>query len=282
MTALLLRILGIIVLGYLVFVVTIFLLQDRMLYFPTAVMNGTPADIGLPFREITFKAADDVELFGWWVGEPPSKEKGKQRDVVLFCHGNGGNISHRLDSLIIFNKLGLDIFIFDYRGYGKSEGKPSEEGTYRDVEAAWKYLVERERVQPARIILFGRSLGGAVAAPLAVKVKAKALILESTFTSVPDLGAQVYPLLPVRLLARFKYDTRLCLREIAETRPMPVLIIHSREDEMIPFQHGEKLFEAAGEPKKFLLISGSHNAGFINSAKVYVEGLREFFSSLSP
>jgi pimeloyl-ACP methyl ester carboxylesterase len=263
-----LRILLVILFFYLVLIGYLFFNQRRMVYFPLREIADTPAAVGLPYREIVFKTSDGLRLCGWMVGDEDNRE------VVLFCHGNAGNISHRLDSFEIFHRMGLKSFIFDYRGYGKSEGKPSEQGTYRDVEAAWQYLIETEEIPSQRIILFGRSLGGAVAAHLAARsgVNARALILESTFTSVPDLGAQFYPFLPVRMMSRFRYDTRALLAKIK----LPVLVIHSPQDELIPFSHGSALFEAAGEPKQFLRISGSHNQGFWDCREEYIAGFRGF------
>lgn len=150
---------------------------------------------------------------------------------AAFLHGNAGNISHRLDSLRIFHGLGLDVLILDYRGYGRSEGRPSEEGTYRDARAASRYLVEARGVAPERIVVFGRSIGAAIAAALAVEQRPAALILESGFTSVPDLAADLYPWLPARRLARLHYDTRARLPHVT----VPVLIVHSRDDEIISF-----------------------------------------------
>ncbi len=266
--AVVLRILFLFLLCYLAILLLVFLLQKQMVYHPFRGIRSTPSDIGLLYREVSIKTSDGLRLCGWLVGDD------KNRDVILHFHGNAGNISHRLDSFFIFNRLGLNTFIFDYRGYGRSQGVPSEQGTYLDAEAAWQYLIETEHIPSERIILFGRSLGGAVAARLATKVKAKALILESTFTSVPDLGADLYPFLPVRLLARYKYNTRAFLPGVN----VPVLIIHSPEDEIIPFSHGKALYEAAKEPKHFLRISGSHNEGFFHSKEIYMEGLKEFLS----
>lgn len=265
-----LRILLVVFVIYLALLLFVFVFQKKMVYFPYKAIRQFPSDIGLPYREVILKTSDGIRVHGWLVGEQAKAD----RDVVLFCHGNAGNISHRLDSLAIFDRLGLKVFIFDYRGYGRSEGEPSEEGTYRDVEAAWRFLTEEENIPPERIILFGRSLGGAVAAYLAAGIgaKAKALILESTFTSVPDLGAQLYPIFPVRLLSRFRYNTLEYLDKIA----MPVLVVHSPADEMIPFRHGKTLFEAARSPKQFLQLSGSHNEGFWQSGQAYIEGLNEF------
>ncbi|NIM17939.1 MAG: alpha/beta fold hydrolase [Candidatus Aminicenantes bacterium] len=266
--AVILRILLVIFFFYVILIVFLFFNQRSMVYFPLRKITDTPAAIGLPYREIIFKTSDGLQLCGWMVGDEDN------RDVVLFCHGNAGNISHRLESFDIFHRIGLRCFIFDYRGYGKSEGEPSEQGTYRDVEAAWQYLIETENIPSQRIILFGRSLGGAVAAHLAARldVNARALILESTFTSVPDLGAQWYPFFPIRMIIRFHYNTKALLAKIK----LPVLVIHSPQDELIPFNHGKALFEAAKEPKQFLRISGSHNEGFSDSREEYIIGFRGF------
>ncbi len=257
---------------YVAFAGFLFLFQSHYVYYPERILSTDPGNVGLPFENVSFETADRVRLSGWFI--PHQNARG----VILFCHGNAGNISHRLDSIQIFHQLGLDVFIFDYRGYGQSEGKPSESGTYQDVAAAWHYLVAVSQLPPNRIIVFGRSLGGAVAAWQARTHKPGLLVLESTFTSVPDLASQMYPYLPVRLLSRFKYDTREYLEGVA----CPVLIVHSRDDEMMPFGHGQQLFAAASEPKRFLEISGSHNEGFIISGKHYQEGLNAFISDYLP
>ncbi len=194
--------------------------------------------------------------------------------MILFCHGNGGNISHRLDSIQLFHRLGLSTFIFDYRGYGLSEGSPAEKGTYLDAEAAWNYLIRQRKVEPKKIIVFGRSLGGAVAAWLAQGHTPRMLIIESTFTSVKDLAGKFYPYFPVRLLSRFNYNVIEYLQKVN----CPLLIIHSRDDEIVPFSHGQRLFMSAKEPKEFLDIMGTHNEGFILSGKHYETGLDSFIS----
>ncbi len=246
----------------------LFIFQSHYVYYPEPVLSADPDSIGLYFESISFETTDGVKLFGWFV---PSESA---RGVILFCHGNAGNISHRLESIQIFHRLGLDVFIFDYRGYGQSEGKPTEHGTYKDAEAAWRYLIEERQVPPKEVIVFGRSLGGAVASWLAQSHTPGALILESTFTSLPDIAAKLYPYLPVKLLLRYKYDTAEYLGKVN----CPVLIVHSRDDEIMPFSQGERLFEMAKEPKKFLEITGTHNAGFITSGKRYEEGLNTFIS----
>jgi fermentation-respiration switch protein FrsA (DUF1100 family) len=244
----------------------LFFTQSRLIYFPTSEIVATPDQIGLSYKSVSFKAPDGVKLSGWFI--PADSPRG----VVIFCHGNAGNISHRLESIEIFHRLRLSTFIFDYRGYGTSEGTPSEEGSYLDVKGAWNYLIEHEGLGPSDIILFGRSLGGAVAAWLAGKHLPKALIVESTFTSAPDLAEELYFYLPAKLLCRYKYNALAAIREVQ----CPVLIVHSQEDEIVPFRHGRKLFDAANDPRVFLEISGSHNEGFITSSSVYLNGLKAF------
>ena len=246
----------------------LFIFQSHYIYYPERVLSADPGRIGLYFESVSFETKDRVKLSGWFV---PSEST---RGVILFCHGNAGNISHRLESIQIFHRLGLDVFIFDYRGYGQSEGKPTEQGTYKDAEAAWQYLLEERQVAPNEIIVFGRSLGGAVASWLAQSRTPGALILESTFTSLPDIAATVYPYLPVRQLLRFEYNTAEYLGRLN----CPVLIVHSRDDEVMSFSQGWRLFEMAKEPKKFLEITGTHNDGFLTSGKRYEEGLNAFIS----
>ena len=240
--------------------------QSRLVYFPTRDIERAPGDAGLAYEQVEFNSGDGTALTGWFI---PAQE---ERGIVLFCHGNGGNISHRIETIAIMNGLGLSMFIFDYRGYGHSEGKPTEKGTYRDAEAAWKYLVDKRGISPQEIIIHGRSLGGAVAAWLARKHTPKAFILESSFTSVPDVGAEFYPWLPIKLLSRFNYPTITYIKEIS----CPVLVIHSNEDDLLPYSHGRRLFYAAAEPKEFLDIHGTHNDGYIMSGKHYIDGLNSF------
>ncbi|MBA3060660.1 MAG: alpha/beta hydrolase [Nitrospirae bacterium] len=255
-------------LGYLLLVSFVYIRQGSMVYYPTKEIEGTPTDIGLKYEEITLRTKDSVSLSAWYV---PAKDA---RGVVLFCHGNAGNISHRLDSIRIFHDLGLSVLIFDYRGYGRSEGSPTEEGTYLDAESAWEYLVSVKGVRPEKIILFGRSLGSAVAADLALRRKAAGIIIESGFKSIPALGAKFFPYLPVRLISRFQYST---IDKVSMIN-IPKLFIHSPQDEMIPYEHGVALFEKAKEPKEFLQITGGHNEGFLTSGSIYTDGLNKFIS----
>ena len=245
-----------------------FLFQARLVYFPEVErgLDATPRAAGLEFEEVSLRTADGETLHGWWV--PVSAARG----TVLLLHGNAGNISHRLEYLTMFNRLGYASLIIDYRGYGKSSGTPSEDGTYRDAEAAWQYLMETRKLKPQDVVVLGESLGGGVATWLAAKYPPRALVLASVLTSVPDLGAKVYPWLPVRLLARIDYNSRERMQQITA----PVLIAHSREDDIVPFAHGEALFAAAREPKQFLVMSGGHNDGFLFMREEWIAAVGEF------
>ena len=259
--------------GYAVFAGALFFYQPNLLYFPdipTREVEATPGDMGLDFEPLTLTTRDDEKLDAWFIPAEP------ERGVLLFCHGNAGNISHRLDSIWLLHKLGLSVLIFDYRGYGQSTGKLTEKGTYRDVDAAWHYLVEQRGIPPEHIILFGRSLGASIAADLATRQTAAGVILESAFTSVPDIAAKLYPWLPVRWLSRYRYDTLSSLANINS----PVLIAHSRDDEIISYVNGERLFEAALEPKQFLEMRGGHNDGFMVSGRRYIKGLDTFLGDV--
>ncbi len=256
---------GLFIALYLGLTLLVFVFQGSFIFFPTRDMIATPAMVGLAYDEVRFETEDGVMLAGWFI---PNE---RTADVVLFFHGNAGNISYRLESIEQFHRLGLSVFIIDYRGYGQSGGKISEPGSYLDAEAAWRYLVEERGVEPEQIIIFGRSLGGAIATWLAERYSPRALILESTFTSVPDMGARQFPFLPVKLLARIRYNTENRLPQVST----PILIIHSPNDEIIPYSHGRRLFEVAPKPKEFLQISGGHNEGFIISGN-YEAGLRAF------
>jgi fermentation-respiration switch protein FrsA (DUF1100 family) len=244
---------------YMVIVALAYLFQERLLYFPLRGLTTTPASRGLAYEDVWLETTDGVKVSGWFI---PANQP---QATLLFFHGNAGNISHRLDSIETFHRLGLNTLIIDYRGYGRSEGRPTEAGTYLDAAAAWRYLVEERQIPPNKIIIFGRSLGGAVAAWLAQQQPPGALILESTFTSAPDVAAQAYPFLPVRQLTRIQYNTLARLPEIKA----PVLIVHSPNDEVIPYSHSQKLFAAANEPKEFLQLNGGHNDGFLISAVAY-------------
>ncbi len=265
----LIRLLITVAVGYLLLVLLMYAMQSRLVHLPHIpgrALIATPQDIGLEYRSVQLRTADGVRLHGWWV--PAENARG----TVLFFHGNAGNISHRLDSLRIFNRLEVDVFIIDYRGYGNSDGRPSEQGLYRDAEAAYRYLVEERQIAPERVIAFGRSLGAAVAAWTAAHHELGGLILESAFISVPELGAELYPFLPVRTLSRLRYDTRAWLQR----SDLPVLIVHSERDEIVPYRHGLALYQAAGESGRLLTLQGDHNTGFLQAGAKYRDGLARY------
>lgn len=244
----------------------LYLFQERLIYFPERTLIATPEDLGLAFDDLHLRTEDGLDIHGWYIpGLDPERP-------LLFLHGNAGNISHRLETIEIFHELGLSVLIIDYRGYGLSEGRPGEAGSYRDAEAAWNYLVEHRGISPSTIIVFGRSLGGGVAAGLAGKFEPGALILESTFTSVTALAEEIYPFLPVKWLCRIHYPNLERIKHIAA----PKLLIHSEDDELVPFTHGESLYRAAKPPKTFLKLRGGHNDGFLFDRARYKAGLENF------
>ncbi len=265
----LLSVIFVVMLGYGVLLGYVYFFQARLIYFPNIGIGfgmPVPSDIGLDYEDVVFETTDGLQLHGWYVSADQA------RGVVLFFHGNAGNISHRLDSIEFFHRLGFSVFIIDYRGYGRSEGKTDEQGTYRDAEAAWRHLVEDRGIDPGKIVIFGRSLGASIAAWLASRTSPAALILESAFTSAPNLGRHHYWFLPVRALARIHYDTQSYVERIS----VPTLIVHSADDEIVPFSHGRKLFSVASEPKAFVELQGGHNDGFLVSRAHYTEALGEF------
>ena len=261
------------VVAYAVILLLVFIFQPRLVYFPQVEreLATTPRAAGLDYEDVSLHPADGIKLHGWWV---PAREA---RATVLMMHGNAGNISHRLGYLTMFNRLGYSVLLFDYRGYGKSGGNPDEVGTYRDAEAAWQHLTEARKLAARDIVIVGESLGGGIATWLAVKYPPRAIVLASTFTSVPALGAQIYPWLPVRLLARVNYDNLARIGKI----DVPVLVAHSRDDDVIPFSHGEALFAAAREPKQFLTLAGGHNAGFLYTRDEWIAAVGVFLERVA-
>jgi len=261
---------------YLLLALLIYLFQDRMVFLsnlPGRALDATPGDIGLDYQDVSLTTSDHERLHGWYI---PTEQS---RGVLLFFHGNAGNISHRLDSIKIFHELGLDILIIDYRGYGLSSGKASEKGTYLDAQAAWDYLVNIRGVPADRMVIFGRSLGGAIGAWLGAQHTPGAMIIESSFSSGADMARRLYPFLPVRLLTRLKYP----VVDYAGQLNCPVLVVHSRQDEIIPFTMGQAIYAAVKQEKKFLEIRGDHNNGFFISRDEYVSGVRDFLKdTLTP
>jgi fermentation-respiration switch protein FrsA (DUF1100 family) len=247
--------------------------EHSQIYCPDRVLNATGAELGRPFEDVYFRTGDGVELNGWFF--PSDTNSARSSQVVLLCHGNGGNISYRLDMAEALLSTGVNVFLFDYRGYGRSKGYPSEEGTYQDAEAACRWL-EQRGFAGRDIIVFGESLGGGVAAGLATRKTIGGLVLQSTFTSISDIGAELFPWLPVRLLGRIKYDTLSKLPRIK----VPVLVMHSRDDQLIRFRHGERNYAAAGEPKLFCELFGDHNDPLTNKAR-FVADFEKFVEVVS-
>jgi fermentation-respiration switch protein FrsA (DUF1100 family) len=265
------HIIAVLVIAYVGLGLVLYFMQPVFLYRPLREVVYTPEDIGIDFEMVFLKTPDGVKLSAWFI---PAKDA---EMTILYCHGNGGNMMHRLDSINLFNRMGLNCFIFDYRGYGQSDGKPTEEGTYIDAMTAYKWLTEDKKMPAEKIILFGRSLGGSVAANLASRVEAGSLVIESCFTSYTDMGKKVYPYMPVRWFAKFNYDTVGSLKKVQ----CPVMIIHGRGDEIIPFEFGPELYDAANEPKEFVEIYGSHNDGFLVSGEIYKGGWKKWIKFLS-
>ena len=221
----------------------------------------------MEYEDVYFTTSDGVKLNGWFIPAPI-----EPAGTIIYCHGNAGNISHRLEILKMLNNLGVNVLIFDYRGYGKSKGSPSEKGTYLDALAAYEYISVRPDVDVNRITVYGRSLGGAVATDLAANADVRAIIIDSAFTSASDMAKEIYSFLPISSFMSIKYDT---LSKVADL-DMPKLVIHSEDDEIVPFAHGEKIFATAGQPKEFYSARGGHNDGIILYMDQYQDRVGEF------
>jgi len=240
--------------------------QDDYLYTPSTNLHSTPDQIGLSYENVTFNTSGGNRLYGWYV---PANNSSL---YIIYCHGYSGNIADKLESIRLLHELGLNVMIFDYRGYGQSEGKPTEKGTYDDANAAWNYLVTEKNVSEEQILIYGRSLGGPIAAWLAKEQNPTGLILESTFTSYDDIAGNLIPIIPISLLSRFDYDTIGYLKKVQ----CPVMVIHSKDDERISFSHGQSLYKSANEPKMFLEISGTHADCYSTSEDTYINGIAHF------
>lgn len=250
--------------------VVMFVQQPRITFYPYSEHEALPTQWGLAYEDVALTTEDGVALHGWYIPHPAATK------TLLFLHGNGGNISHRGESLAIFHRLGLSILIIDYRGYGRSEGEPGEQGFYRDARAAWHYLTGQHGVKPEQIILFGRSLGGAVATDLASQVTPAALILESTFSSARDMAAHLFPLLSRVVVLRYRFASDEKVAQVTS----PILMLHSPQDEVIPYPLGRRLYAAAPSPKQFVEMRGGHNDGIMQSQPLYEWSLQRFISEL--
>lgn len=251
--------------------------EPHMIYYPSRGMDRTPDQLGWKFDDVYLAAADGVRINAWFIPAPPSPASEHRSPItILFFHGNAGNISHRFDKLAIFRNLGADVFILDYRGYGRSEGVPNESGTYLDAQAAYEHLTNTLDREPRSIVVYGESLGSAVAVDLASKHPVGAVVIEEPFTLIADVGQRMFPFLPVRLLVRNQYNT---LSKISRIHA-PLLIFHSRDDEYFSMRHAERLLAAARDPKQLVELRGGHNDAFLTSAETYRKGLKDFLDRL--
>lgn len=223
-------------------------LQTRLIYFPGDPPTASPSDLGLAFEDLSLAAGSDT-IHAWFV---PADEA---RGTVIFAHGNAGSMEHRLELIHSMHRLRLNVLAFDYRGYGRSTGSPSEAATYEDAEAAWTWVTRERGVDPARIVLWGRSLGGGVAVELAHRKRSGLLIVESTFSSLVDAARHHYPWLPVSWILRHRYESDRKIREI----DAPTLIAHAPDDTIVPYRLGRRLFDAAREPKTWAELEGGHH-----------------------
>lgn len=243
--------------------------EHRQVYVPSREFKANASALERPFEEVFFTAADGTRLHGWFFSATPGSKRAGLTFLIL--HGNAGNIGDRLHFYQAWLELGVNLFAFDYRGFGRSEGAPDEEGTYQDAQAAVAWLRSR-KIVPSQIVALGKSLGGGIGSELALREALGGLILQNTFTSIPDIGAEIFPWLPVRWMNRIKYDT---VNKLPRIR-VPVLIAHSRADGLIGFHHAERNFKAANPPKMFIEIRGDHTSVIEDGRTEYLQGLDKF------
>ncbi|MFW5781695.1 MAG: alpha/beta hydrolase [Candidatus Muiribacteriaceae bacterium] len=263
----LLRLIIIAITFFVVFSVIFFhFFQEKLIYYPVKELESTPDNAGVEYEDVYINTADNIKIHAWYI---PAGEK-----CVVFCHGNGGNNSYYLDRAVMLKELGISVLLFDYRGYGRSEGELSEDGTYIDAEAAYSYVRDRGYSEED-IVIWGWSLGGAVAAGLASERPASPLVLESTFTSLSDIAFEVYPFL--RPLIRFQLRYRYNTAEYIRNSDNPLMIMASPEDEIVPFYMGKKLSEI--RESRFVVLSGGHNDSFLISRETIRDNLIEFLKT---
>lgn len=240
--------------------------EPGMIFLPDRRHDDHPGNHGWDFEDVRLTTRDEVSIHAWWVPLAGA------RRTVLFFHGNAGNISHRMEKLALLRAAGASVLLLDYRGYGASGGQPSERGLYQDAEAAWEFLTGTKKIPAGEVVLYGESLGCGVAVELATRVPVGGVILEAPFTSIADVGREFYPFLPVRWMVRNRFEN---LAKIGRVRA-PLLVLHSRQDEIFGFHHAERLFAAAAEPKRLVELAGGHNDAFVVSAETYRRALAEF------
>lgn len=234
-----------------------YLLQEKLVFAPAPPPQRDPSSLGFSFQNLELATDDGARVHAWWIPSQDARGETKMRGAVLVCHGNAGNIERRLGLAEVFARHGFGVLLFDYRGYGKSRGRPTEAGAYADAERAHAFLVREAGFTAREVVIFGESLGGAVGIELALRRPSAGLVVENTFTSIPDIGAQRYPWIPVRWLARVRFDSAAKMQRLQ----VPLLVVHSPDDEVVPIAHGKLLFERASEPKEFIETRGVHSAG---------------------
>lgn len=244
-------------------------IERQGIFFPLKNIETTPSLLHIPFEDVYFRTEDNIGINAWFIPQEGAKY------TILFCHGNAGNIGNRLEKIVLLRGADVNIFIIDYRGYGRSQGKPSEEGLYLDARAAYDYLVDERKVEAENIILYGESIGAAVIINLASEVKVAGLIAEGAFSAGRDMARQIYPFLPSFIFSN-KFDSLSKIKDINE----PKLFIHSQDDEIIPFGLAKKLFNAAREPKQLKEMKGSHNTSFLDCQEAYVSYIKSFIRQL--
>lgn len=250
--------------------------EHHQVYIPSRQLVWSPAESGWAFEDVHLTSADGVRVHGWFI--PGDTNAPGSKATILLLHGNAGNIGHRFPTYEVLQQMGLSVFALDYRGYGRSEGRPSEAGTYLDAEAAYRWL-RQKGIPAASIVALGESLGGGVASELALRQPLGGLVLQSTFTSIPEVGAELFPWLPVRWLSTIRYDTRAKLPRLH----VPVLILHSRGDTLIRFHHAEANLSAARGPKRLYELLGDHNTALDSPAgrEQFRQGLAAFLETLT-
>lgn len=260
--------------------------ENRLIFFPEKYPRGGwdavyeaagQRRLDVSVEDCWFTTEDGAKIHAWYISGKPSLKPPAPRPkpVVLWFHGNAGNIAGWFPDYRSVARHGVDVLAVDYRGYGRSEGSPNEEGVYSDAMAAWRYLVEEREVNPSQIIIYGFSLGGAVAVDLASKVGAAGLVVQSSFTSVPDMAASIFPLVP-KAFVRTQMDSAAKIPTVSA----PKLFIHSPRDELVPYRLGKKLFEVAGEPKSFFVVEGAgHNDTFAAGGPALVSALIDFMQA---
>jgi len=245
-------------------------MENRIIFYPMKGLEFTPKLVALEFEDVYLNTRDNIKINGWFI--PAENARG----TLLFFHGNAGNIGHRLEKILLIHNLRLNIFIIDYRGYGLSQGRPSEAGMYLDAGAAYDYLVNQRRIKSKEIIAYGESLGAAAVCHLAAEEDLGALIIESGFSRGRDMAKRIYPYLPTFLFSN-NFDS---LSKIEKVKA-PKLFIHSKNDEIVPFKLAQRLYNAASEPKRFVELVGGHNTAFLDSKEKYVSSMELFLDSLA-